>query len=331
MPYITRTNADALIPVETSREILKEVPTASKLLPLMRRLPNMTAKQRTIPVTSALANAYFLNPGTPTEGTDPDITKKQTTNAAWDKVTITAEELAVIVPITEAVLDDADYDIWAEIRPQIVEALGIAIDQAILFGINKPDAWGAAIVPAATTANHTIAVGTNRDVASDIIGVGGLMALVENDGYRVNGFLADGSFAPYLRDLRATDGQPIYVPALNSGYSDTIVGRPIEYDNSGVFNPANVLMVAGDFSKAVYAIRQDVTYKVLDQACIDLGNGTTLNLAQQDMVALRVVMRLGYQLAKPVTRRAGANGFPFAVLTPAQTAGGSEETTGGEG
>lgn len=48
MAIITRSNADALIPVETSREIIKEVAERSKLLPLMRRLPNMTAKQRTL-------------------------------------------------------------------------------------------------------------------------------------------------------------------------------------------------------------------------------------------------------------------------------------------
>lgn len=324
MAIITRSNADALIPVETSREIIKEVAERSKLLPLMRRLPNMTAKQRTLPIQSVLPNAYFVDgevSSTNLQG------QKQTTNAEWSKLTLTAEELAVIVPIPEAVLDDAEYDIWGEIRPQIVEALDIAIDKAILFGTNKPASWGTAIVPAATTANHTIAVGTNSDVASDIIGVGGLMSMVENDGYRVNGFLADGSFAPYLRDLRATDGQPIYVNALTQFASDTIIGRPIEYDNSGTFDTTKALMVAGDFSKAVYAIRQDVTYKVLDQAVIQDSEGNILyNLAQQDMVALRVVMRLGYQLAKPVTRRGGADAFPFAVLTPKATA--ATETAG---
>lgn len=306
---ITRSNAEALIPLEISREIIKEVPFASKLLPLMRKLPNMTAKQRQIPVQTVLPEAYFIN---------GDTGLKQTSKAEWDKVFITAEELAVIIPIPEAVLDDAAYDIWGEIKPQIVEALGIAIDKAILFGTNKPASWGTSIVPGAIAANHTVALGTNVDVASDIIGVGGLMSKVENDGYRINGFLADGSFAPYLRDLRDKNNNPIYVPSLQNGSGDTILGRPIEYDNSGVFDPAAALMVTGDFSKAVYTIRQDVTYKLLTEAVIQDSEGNIVfNLAQQDMVALRVVMRLGYQLAKPVTRRAGTNGYPFAVLTPA--------------
>lgn len=306
---ITRSNADALIPLEIATEIIKEVPSASKLLPLMRRLPNMTAKQRVLPVQSALPQAYFLN---------GDMALKQTSKAEWDKLMLTAEELAVIIPIPEAVLDDSSFDIWGEIRPQIVEALGIAIDQAILFGTNKPSSWPTSIYDGAVAKSNTIAVGTNRDVASDIIGKAGLIDLVESDGYRVSGFIADGSFAPDLRDLRDQVGRPIYVPALNSEYRDTIVGREIAYDNTGLFDTDKALMVAGDFSKAVYAIRQDVTYKVLTEAVISDADGNIVfNLAQQDMVALRVVMRLGVQIANPATRRAGTNGYPFAVLTPA--------------
>ena len=78
------------------------------------------------------------------------------------------------------------------------------------------------------------------------------------------------------------------------------------------------LMLAGDFKQLVYAIRQDITYKVLDQAVIqDAGGNTIYNLAQQDMVALRAVMRLGFALPNPINRLQGtaANRSPFAVLT----------------
>ena len=190
---ISRTNADALIPIEYSREIIQNVPQRSKLLPLMRRLPNMSAKQRVLPVLSALPSAYFLN---------GDTDQKKTTNSEWDKITLTAEELAVIVPIPESVLDDSSYDIWGELRPQIEEAFGVAIDAAILNGTNKPTSWPEAIVPAAIAAENKIEIGTNTDLASDIIGLNGLMDLVESDGYRVNGFFADGTMEARLRDLR---------------------------------------------------------------------------------------------------------------------------------
>lgn len=305
---IDRTGADALIPLEISREIIKETPQSSKLLPLMKRLPDMTAKQRVLPVQKTLPQAYFLN---------GDTGQKQTTNAEWDKIMLTAEELAVIVPIPEAVLDDSSYDIWAEIKPQIVESLGQKIDSAILFGTNKPASWAPAIVPTAISKGNNIALGTNADIASDIIGVDGVMYKVEDDGFRVNGFLADSTMEAHLRDLRDKNNNPIYVPALTANTPDMLVGRRIHYDNSGMFDLDEALMVAGDFTKAVYAIRQDVTYKLLTEAIIQNTDGSiAYNLAQQDMVALRVVMRLGVQVANPVTRRKGTEGYPFAVLQP---------------
>ena len=47
--YISRTNADALIPVDVSNEIIQNMPVASAALGLFKQLPNMSAKQQTLP------------------------------------------------------------------------------------------------------------------------------------------------------------------------------------------------------------------------------------------------------------------------------------------
>lgn len=62
----------------------------------------MSSKTYKMPVLDMLPLAYFVN---------GDTGQKQTTKMMWDKKFITAEEIAVIVPIPEAVLDDSDYDI----------------------------------------------------------------------------------------------------------------------------------------------------------------------------------------------------------------------------
>ncbi len=103
----------------------------SAVLQRGRRLANMTAAQYKMPVLDLLPVAYFVNG----EG---GSAKKKLTTMAWDKKVIYAEEIAVIVPISEAVLDDADYDIWGEVRPRLIEAFGQKIDGAILFGQDKP-------------------------------------------------------------------------------------------------------------------------------------------------------------------------------------------------
>lgn len=66
-------------------------------------------------------------------------------------------------------------------------------------------------------------------------------------------------------------------------------------------------------------IRQDVTVKILDQGVIQDINTKEImyNLAQQDMVALRVVFRMGWALPNPATRlNEDRTGCAFAYLEP---------------
>ena len=122
---IERTDLAGLIPEPVTREIFQGVVENSAVLRLGRKLPNMTAKTQSINVLDMLPMAYWV------EG---DTGYKETASMAWGKKRLYAEELAVIIPIPEAVLDDSNYDIWGEVKPRIVEAMGRRIDEAILFG-----------------------------------------------------------------------------------------------------------------------------------------------------------------------------------------------------
>lgn len=307
---ITRSDAEALIPVEVSREIIQGVPQASAVMQLARKLPPMTSKQRRMPVLAALVTAYFVT---------GDTGLKQTAKQMWDNKYINAEELAVIVPIPEAVLDDSDYDIWGEIKPRIVEAFGIAFDQAVLYGTNAPQDWPQAIVPAAIAAGHTVALGTNVDLYDDILGENGTLALVEQDGFNVTGHIAALAMKAKLRGLRDANGQPIFMRSMQERTRYELDGSEVVFPANGAINAAQSLLISGDWSQLVYAIRQDVSYKVLTEAVIqDAAGNIIYNLAQQDMVALRAVMRLGWQLPNPINRvnTNAATRYPFSVLTP---------------
>lgn len=308
---IDRSDAAALIPEEVSREIVQGVAETSACLRLFRRLPNMSRKQQRIPVLSALPTAYFVN---------GDTGLKQTTEQAWENKYLNAEEIACIVPIPEAVLDDADYDIWAEVRPRIVEAFGVVIDAAILFGTNAPASWPASILDGATSAGHVVALGTGADIYDDIMGENGVISLVEEDGYMVNGHIAAMTMKARLRGLRDANGQPIFVRSMQDRTRYELDGEPMEFPANGAFDVTKALMFSGDFRQAVYAMRQEITYKVLTEAVIQDNTGAIVyNLAQQDMVALRAVMRMAWQVPNPVTRLqpTEAQRYPFAVLTPA--------------
>ena len=82
-------------------------------------------------------------------------------------------------------------------------------------------------------------------------------------------------------------------------------------------------MIAGDWSKAVVGLRQDLTYQVFDTGVISDDSGVVvLNLMQQDAVALRCVMRCAWAVADPVTPTSGqsdANTFAFGALVSQPT------------
>lgn len=316
--FISRTDSAALIPEDSSREIIAQIPQASAVMGLARRLPNMSAAQRRMPVMSALATAYFVS---------GDTGLKQTSEVSWENKYIDAEELAVIVPIPEAVLDDAGFDIWGEVRPSLVEAFGIAIDQAVLYGTNIPATWttnmgAGGIVAGALAAGHNPSAAAYTDLYEAILGetaagVSGLFGFVEDDGFMVTGSIAHLSMKRKLRNVRDTDGGLIFSNSMQQAGAYTLDGAPILFPLNGAIS-ATQLLISGQWNQLVYAMRQDITYKVLDQAVITDAQGAIIyNLPQQDMVALRAVMRLGFALPNPLNRlnAVAATRYPFAYLT----------------
>ena len=274
MAVINRTDVEDLIETQVANEIFEGVVKESKALSMFRRLPNMTSDKTKLRVLDSLPVAYFVDETT-------NNGRKNTTKMAWDKKFINAAELAVIVPIKENVLNDASIDIWAEVRPRIVEAFAKKIDNAMFFGVDKPTDWRAGLVPSVISAGATVTE-TEAGLYSDI---NDTMVKVEESGYEVNGILGGVGLKGKFRMMLDTTGQPLNTTEIGQ------VRR--EFMDNGVWNKNTATLVTGDFNQAVYAIRQDVTYKILDQAVIQDTDGSILyNLAQDDMVALRVVMRL---------------------------------------
>ena len=303
MAVIARTDVDSLIETQVANEIFEGVVRDSKALSMFRRLPNMTSDKTKLRVLDSLPVAYFVDEST-------NNGRKNTTKMAWDKKYINAAELAVIVPIKENVLNDASIDIWSEVRPRIVEAFAKKIDNAMFFGVDKPTDWRAGLVPSVISAGAEVDE-TENGLYSDINDV---MTKVEESGYDVNAILGGVGLKGKFRMMTDTTGQPLNTTEIGS------VRR--EFMDNGVWDKTTSTLIAGDFSQAVYAIRQDVTYKILDQAVIqDPTDGSILyNLAQDDMVALRVVMRLGWEIPNPVNALNGTSArFPFASLKPAAT------------
>lgn len=302
---ISREAAEALIREQLLTTIFQDVPKQSVALSLMHKLPNMSSKQTKASVLDLLPIAYWVN---------GDTGFKQTTRQAWDNVYLTAAELAVIVPIPESVLDDSSIDIFGEVTPRVNEAMGALIDGAIIFGVNRPSEWQADIITLARQAGNNVSGGIAYD---SIMGVGGLLSKVEESGYMVNGVVAAMAARGALRGIKDDLDRPIYVADMKGATPYALDGSPMFFPQNGSFDATVAQMVAGAWAQAVYAMRQDITVKILDQGVIqDPSTGVIVyNLAQQDMIALRVVMRLGWAMPNPATRmNSDRTNVPFAYI-----------------
>lgn len=299
--------SEAAMPDQIVSEILKEAPKSSIILSRARQV-RMSKKKSKQPVLGSLPAAYWV---------DGDVGLKQTSSADWKDLTMTAEELAVIVPIPDALVDDSDIPLWTEIRPLLVEAIGTKIDQAALFGIDNPASWPTGIVPQAIAAGNVVARGTKADLAADVAELGKLVA---RDGFAINGFASMPGYNWELIGMRNDNGTPIYAPSMAEGAPAGLFGYPLNEAYNGSWNPEAAELLAADWSKFVVGIRQDVTFDLFSEGVISDADGKViLNLMQQDTKALRVVFRAGFQIANPKTRANpdDATRFPAGVITPA--------------
>jgi len=308
IPYsnlVTRSNVAALVPESVSTQMLNTLSESSAVMQLGTSIP-LASNQVRFPVLSALPTAYFVN---------GDTGLKQTTEAAWANRYLYVEEIATIVPIPEAVLDDAQFDVFAAIRPLMETAIVRVLDAAVIFGTNAPTTWATEgnLVAKAVAAGNVVARGTNNAAAGgyhqDILDTVGA---IELDGHFPTGAIGNVTVRGALRKVRTTTGEqlplPADVPAIQ--YPGSLAGLwP-----TGV-NAAELLV--GDFSQLVVGVRQDMTYKLLDQGVITDGAGAIqFNLPQQDMLALRLVFRAGYATSNPINFQQpnAAQRSPFAVL-----------------
>jgi len=310
VPYnnvITRAEVQALIPEDVAAGVLQGVTRESAALSLLPHVP-MSSNQQRIPVISALPTAYFVS---------GDTGLKQTTEQNWANKFLNVEEIAAIVPIPEAVLDDTSFDVWGSIRPRLEEAVGRVLDAAIFFGTNAPASWPTNIVAGAIAAANQVTRGTNAAAAGGIMGdFSDMFATMEADGYDPSGIAATTTYKGKFRQARSTQGDRLMDSAPDGS---SVNGVPVVYPMRGLWpsGAGATEVIALDRAEFMLGVRQDLSYKVLDQAVITDAAGLVIyNLPQQDMVALRVVARYAWQVANVINydQASEASRYPAAII-----------------
>lgn len=284
-------NLAGFVPKPTANEIIADVVRGSSVLRLSKVQP-MKSETQKFPVMVSGPGAYWVN----------ETERIKTSVAEWIFPELVAKKIGVIVPVTKEKLKDTTVDVFATIRPYMAEAFYKAIDAACLFGTNSP--FVKSIFGVCSSSGNVIAEGTNPKLDLDISDV---MALVEAEGMDVNGFAAGYSLKNSLRKLRDANGNQLFVQDVDQ---NTLYAQPIEFSRNGAWDEAKARALAGDWTYSIVGIRDQIEYETLKEATLNsvtMADGKPLSLAENDMVAIKATMRLGFL---PVKDNA------FAALTP---------------
>jgi HK97 family phage major capsid protein len=308
---ITRPDAQALVPEEVSRDLIRRATDDSAVMQMFRRVP-VGRNQVRFPVLSALPIAYWVA---------GDTGLKQTTEVNWANKYLNIEEAATIMPIPDAVVADAELNIWDESEPYLREALGRLVDATVFFGTNAPASFPTNISSAAAAAGNSFTEASTAAQGAFFGDVDATIAKVEDDGFDVTGFVAARSARGRFRTARSTQGERLDEARL-TGDLKSLDGLPITYPMRGLFPSGggagtNVRLFAGDWDQFILGVRQDITMDIFREGVIQDNTGAIVyNLMQQDMTAVRLTFRLGWQVSNLLNydQPVEASRYPVSAL-----------------
>ena len=302
MADIQRTDVATIIQEAYSHVLLDSAIASSSVLQAIPSV-NMGSKLTHLPVLATLPTAAWV-----TESSTDPLAIKPTSKVQWQDLTLSAEEVAVIIPVHENVLEDATVDVITEITQRGGEAIGAALDAAVLFGTNKPASW--------TSLDFHAAAHTNSQYVADVTGTANTSDLVGSvvqaarfiaaKGLQPDTIIAPLTWRYDIVNIRDSMGAPIFRDEQFAGFN-TI------FNKNGAWVPASAAAFVIDSTRIRIGMRTDIRVKLLDQATLTVG-GSTVNLAERDMIGIRMLARYAYVLGISQTRLGTA--VPVAAIVP---------------
>lgn len=311
MADITREDVATLIQEEYSNALLDVAAANSGALAAFGRV-NLGTKVTNLPVLTSLPEAEWVG-----ESSSEDIGTKPTSKATWGNRQFIVEELAVIVPVHEDVLDDADDALLTTITASGGTAIAKKLDQAVIFGVDKPTTWTSPSLLAAALAEGNDFTVSSTPGADDLAGsIYQAAEAVDDSGANPDVILTRSGLRFALANLRNAQGSTIYqsTVAANGTMSEAIAGLTAAFVNNGAWDRTEATAIVADRSRVLIGVRQDITVKFLTEATLGKGDDA-INLAEKDMVAFRFKARYAYVLGDTLNAT-GQTSKPVAAVVP---------------
>lgn len=282
MADINRTTNSMALPSDISSEIMQKTQEESAIMRLARHI-ELPGRGVTIPVIT----------GDPTAAWVSETGSKPVSNGTPATKLMSAFKIAVIETFSKEFVRDAAalYDALIQRLPA---ALGGVFDSTIIGATQAPSATNFD-----TFANCTAQSILNANNGT-YLGLVAADADIADHGGVMNGIAMGAQGRALLLTAVDTTNRPLFMASANDGVVDKVLGVPT-YFNKNLYKagassgsvPA-IVGVAGDWSQAMYGTVSGVEIAVSDTATLTSGE-TTINLWQQNMVAVRAEIEVGFR------------------------------------
>lgn len=290
--------AGLLIPVELRNEVLRIAQTQYGLARRdMFYLPfSGPGNTRTIPTLGTSVNVFWTGEGA----------KKRSTQPSFALVTQTLKKLAAIVPMTEEILEDSLINLNQLLGQLFAEAIAKEEDIQFFTGTGSP--WTGLLNNGQLNQVAQASGDATQLTADDLLDMIDATPTGALNGAK---FYFHRSVLSVIRKIKTVDGVYIFQQP-NGTLPGSIWNYPYETSDAfpavGDVGTGDPYILFGNLKQgAIFGDKQSIRIKLLTEATVGDTNGsesgsetqTSINLAEQDMVALRIVERVGYVVALP--------------------------------
>ncbi len=284
------TDYDAVLPRGVAADFVGLIEASSAALALGNTM-RMSEGQESLPVVSFLPVAGFVNPRYGG--------RKPATKVEWDAESIVAEEIAAVVPVPNAWIMDAGFDVEGQVERTLATAVAKVIDEAVMFGTGAPATFPAGGVVGASGAAIT---GADALTALD-----NAFSSLEGDGVTPDGIAASSLIGSALRKAyQAAAALPGEAPA------QTIWGVPVS--RGAFWDSTKGDAIVGGWQFLALGIREDITYGRSNDGVLVDGTGAVIASAFQDNLTLiKIYIRLGCAIGRPLNPDGSGAITPFAT------------------